>query len=231
MTDYRVENKYLVSDADITVLRHRLAPIMAQDKNQTGGSYEIRSVYFDDLLDSCMQENDSGVDDRRKYRVRSYGPEFSLLRLEIKEKLFGFTRKRSCPLSAEELSQLFEDAQGFPFGERPALNELLLKARCDLMQPKVLIKYERSAYVYPSGNVRITFDRNISASRNWQAFHSDCVSGSVPVLPRGMHIMEVKYDEFLPEHIARQLETGKLQKTTFSKYYLGRLAVNNEFAF
>ena len=50
-----------------------------------------------------------------------------------------------------------------------------------------------------------------------------------PVLPAGMHVLEVKYDEFLPDVIARQLEIGKLRKTAFSKYYLGRLAIAGEF--
>ena len=50
-----------------------------------------------------------------------------------------------------------------------------------------------------------------------------------PVLPAGLHVLEVKYDEFLPDVIAQQLEIGKLRKTAFSKYYLGRLAVQGEF--
>ena len=97
------------------------------------------------------------------------------------------------------------------------------------MEPKVIIAYERTAFVHPSGNVRITFDRNIMASRNREEFLEDRVSGMVPVLPAGMHVLEVKYDEFLPDTIAQQLEIGKLRKTAFSKYYLGRLAVRGEF--
>ena len=34
--DYRVENKYLVTDADIAVLRPRLAAVMKQDIHQLG---------------------------------------------------------------------------------------------------------------------------------------------------------------------------------------------------
>ena len=35
--------------------------------------------------------------------------------------------------------------------------------------------------------------------------------------------------EFLPDTIAQQLEIGKLRQTAFSKYYLGRLAVQGTF--
>jgi hypothetical protein len=97
------------------------------------------------------------------------------------------------------------------------------------MQPKIIIAYERTAFVHPIGNVRITFDRNIMASRNCASFLEPRIEELVPILPVGMHVLEVKYDEYLPDVIARQLQTGKLQQTAFSKYYLGRLAVNGEF--
>ena len=49
------------------------------------------------------------------------------------------------------------------------------------------------------------------------------------ILPAGQHILEVKYDEFLPDMIARELEIGRLQQTAFSKYYLGRMALMGQF--
>ncbi len=229
--DYRVENKYIVSEAEIAVISARLRALMEQDQNQQGSSYEIRSIYFDDIDDSCMDENDAGVDVRRKYRIRSYGPDFSFIRLEIKEKARGYTRKRSCPLSMEEYSAIMEGGEGLCFGQKAPLNELLYKMRCSLMQPKALIKYERSAFVHPSGNVRITFDRNISASRDCGGLFEAQPAFAVPLLPRGMHVLEVKYDELLPDVLAQQMEIGRLQKTAFSKYYLGRLAINNEFVY
>lgn len=97
-----------------------------------------------------------------------------------------------------------------------------------LMRPRVIIKYDRTAFVHPSGNVRITFDRNISAGRACGELFSDTLPGMVPLLPKGTHIMEVKYDEFLPDFIKMNLETGRLRTTAFSKYYLGRLALNGQ---
>ena len=37
-------------------------------------------------------------------------------------------------------------------------------------------------------------------------------------------VLEVKYDEFLPQFIGQLLEIGDLKKTSFSKYQLCRLA-------
>jgi len=229
--DYRVENKYLVSDAELCVIGHRLSPFMDFDRNQQGQSYEIRSIYFDDLRDSCLEENDAGVDARRKYRIRSYGPDFDFLRLEIKEKLSGYTRKYSCPISPDELEAIMAGGQSLDFSARKPLNELLLRMRMDMLRPRLIIKYERSAFIHPSGNVRVTFDRNISASRELEGFLRPDAAGYVPVLPLGMHVLEVKFDELIPDSLARQIETGRLQKSAFSKYYLGRLALNQDFVY
>lgn len=227
--EFRVENKYFVSDLDLSLLTHRLSAVMQQDIHQSGDCYEIRSIYFDDIRDSCMDDNDAGVDCRQKYRIRTYGPDLSVMNLEIKAKQNGLTNKTACRLTADEYECILQGGDGLSFGSKKPLNRLLLQMRCAEMQPKVIITYERTAYVHPTGNVRITFDRNIMANRNCAAFFDARIAGSIPVLPVGMHILEVKYDEFLPDVIAKQLEIGKLQQTAFSKYYLGRLAVNGEF--
>ena len=227
--EFRVENKYLVSDLDLAVIAERLSIVMQQDIHQVGDCYEIRSIYFDDAWDRCMDENDAGVDCRQKYRIRTYGANSSPINLEIKEKQNGLTKKTACRLTLDEYNGVIDGGFDLAFGDRKPLNQLLLQMRCSKMQPKVIIAYERTAFVHPVGNVRITFDRNIMASRNCASFFDCRIDGLIPILPTGMHILEVKYDEYLPDVIAKQLEIGKLQQTAFSKYYLGRLAVNGEF--
>ena len=227
--DYRVENKYLVTDADLLLLCGRLKTVMSQDIHQEGDCYDIRSLYFDDAWDRCMDENEAGVDQREKYRIRIYDPREDVIHLEIKEKNRGLTKKRACDLSRDEYVAIMEGSLPLNLDGRAPLNTLQLQMRYSRMEPKVIIAYERTAFVHPSGNVRITFDRNIMASRCLEDFLEDRVSGMTPVLPAGMHVLEVKYDEFLPDVIAKQLEIGKLRKTAFSKYYLGRLAVQGEF--
>lgn len=227
--EFRVENKYLVSDLDLAVLANRLSLVMQKDIHQIGDCYEIRSIYFDDLQDSCMDENDSGVDCRQKYRIRTYGSSDAPLNLEIKAKQNGLTKKTACPLSKEEYRNILSGGEDLDFGAKKPLNQLILQMRCARMQPKIIIAYERTAFVHPAGNVRITFDRNIMASSHCDSFLDHRIDGLIPLLPKGMHVLEVKYDEYLPDTIARQLEIGKLQQTAFSKYYLGRLAVNGDF--
>jgi len=228
--DYRVENKYLVADQDLAVLRCRLQGIMSTDIHQKSDCYRIRSLYFDDIWDRCLDENEAGIDHRQKTRIRIYDPESGIIRLEIKEKNRGLTKKISCSLTREEADQIISGNFPFCFDSRKPLNLLKMKARDCLMLPKSIVEYERTAFVCRSGNVRVTFDRNIMASNSCQEFFQPQVPGMTPVLPTGLHVLEVKYDEFLPDAIADVIELGKLQRIAFSKYYLGRLAINGEFA-
>ena len=47
-----------------------------------------------------------------------------------------------------------------------------------------------------------------------------------PIQSKGQHVLEVKYDEFIPDYIAQVLELGNLNRTAFSKFYLGELLKN-----
>lgn len=228
--EYRVEKKYLVSDTELEVLASKLKIIMKNDANQDGGAYTIRSLYFDDFFDSGMKENEAGVDNRKKFRIRTYSHKAETLYLECKEKHRGYTKKRRNILSRKECICLLQYGD-LMFDSRCVLNELLLARKVALMKPRVIIEYERSAFVHPLGNVRITFDRNIIATKCCEDFLVKDMTQRIPILPSKMHVLEVKYDEYLPQEISQLLEDGNLKQIAFSKYYLGRLAVNGEFVY
>lgn len=194
MTEFRVEKKYLVSDLDLAVLSQRLSRVMERDEHQDGDCYVIRSLYFDDIVDNCMAENAAGVDRRSKYRIRIYDPKGSLIRLEIKEKQNGLTRKWGCPLLPQEYRRILEAPETMEFGDKPVLNRFLMQVRCRMLRPKAIICYERTAFTHPSGNVRVTFDRSIEASGQCGDLFDPELSDFVPVLPTGKQILEVKYD-------------------------------------
>ena len=88
------------------------------------------------------------------------------------------------------------------------------------MKPAIIVQYEREPFIYKDGNVRVTFDRCISASENLHLFFEKNIA-AMPVLPKDVHLLEVKWDEFLPEPVRAALDNKNLQSTAFSKYYLG----------
>ena len=219
--EYRHELKFPVSDADLEILRYRLMPLMKADVHQSGGSYTVRSLYFDDFRDSCMRENEDGVDNRKKYRLRIYDGSDTVIKLEKKSKTRGMTKKVSVNVSREDCLSYIQ-GKTVPIKEDSSEleKELFAEMQMNGMHPVSIVEYERTAFVEPMGNVRITFDRNISGSDVCNEFLGDVPL--VPLLPKGMHVLEVKYDEFLPDYIAQALEIGRLQRTSFSKYYYAR---------
>lgn len=221
---FRHELKYLCTDAQLAMLKSRLTGIMKLDPH-TGddGVYLIRSLYFDDYNDRCYYENEDGASPREKYRIRIYNHDFSRIRLERKRKAGGKIQKHSCPLTQEQYDILVSGRQtGYDFGECPELMQrLLVMQKNTQMRPKVIVEYERRPYIYKNGNVRITFDRNIKSSGKISRFTEEKTYGR-QILPLGQQLLEVKFDEYLPDHIYACLQLDNMQQTTFSKYYLCR---------
>ncbi len=227
MKKSRHEYKFQIDEKDIVLLTARISGLMKKDKHVSEqGFYHIRSIYFDDYADTCYYQNEAGTDPRAKYRIRIYNAQDTKIKLEKKVKQNGLTRKYSAPLTREQAEQLIEGKmlpmQQEIFEAYPELlKRFLVLMQTRRMQPKVMVVYDRIPYVDPRGNVRVTFDKNIAASTDFSHFFDKNVRKE-PILPIGVHLMEVKYDEFLPMLIKERLDIGHLRQTTFSKYYLCR---------
>ena len=221
---YRHEFKYVVSAAQIPLLRSRISSFMSPDPHTgSAGDYEIRSLYFDDYHNRCFYENENGTDPREKFRIRIYNHSDSRVTLECKRKEHGKTLKTACSLLPEQAACLMRNQ---PLSEAepvsPLLRKLDLLRQTELMHPVVIVDYVRQPFVYADGNVRVTFDTDISsAAPDPELFFSPELPVR-PILPLGCHLMEVKYDGFLPDFIYHSLNLGQLRQTSFSKYYLCR---------
>ena len=219
---YRNELKYICTEADLQILHSRISPICAPDRHaDSDGTYHIRSVYFDDPQNRYFYENENGTNPREKFRIRIYNGSDHKITLECKQKQRSMTHKESCPLTKEQCLAILNGS--FPECDfhDPLLNRFLaLRSEIDL-QPKVIVAYDRTPFVYGPGNVRITFDRNIGSTTDISRFF-DASLPLRPILPTGTHILEVKYDEFLPNFLYCVMSLGTLKQTAFSKYYLCR---------
>lgn len=222
-TQWRHELKYLCAEAQLFALEQRLGAIMDTDRHAEQGSYTVSSLYFDDYHDSSAWENDRGIDRRHKYRIRTYGSTTNLLNLEKKSKLAGMCAKRSVRLTQAEYTALVE---GNPnalcnISTKPLLREFFIEIALRAYSPRVIVEYQRKAFVDLATNVRITIDRHIHASWETDRF----LSGErldVPLLNVNESLLEVKYDHILPPHITQVIESGDIQRSRFSKYYLAR---------
>jgi len=220
---YRHEYKYVCNAMQTAVLKTRVNMLMKRDAHcNTEGFYKIRSLYFDDYDNRCYEENESGTDPREKFRIRIYNGSTSKITLELKKKERGKTLKLSCPITEEQCRTLMKGIP-LPFDNSypPLLQKLLMQMRTRLLKPAVIVEYDRVPYVCRDGNVRITMDLNISSSNQVDRFLEPQIPRRT-IMTAGEHILEVKFDEYLPDYIKNSMELGKLRQTSFSKFYLCR---------
>lgn len=220
---YRVEDKFSCSEAEMFLLKSRLQSVLDTDTNQKNrDGYQITSVYFDDYWDSCLQEAIDGVRDRCKYRIRIYDDDFKVIKLEIKYKKNSRIYKLSQNITMEEM-KIFLRGECVERKEEAddVISRMNIAIKTKKLEPVVIVEYDRTAFTYETGNVRITLDRNLRYSTNIDDFLLGNKE-SYRVVPDENRVIEVKYDELLPGVIARIIENGNMTQTSFSKYSICR---------
>ena len=225
---YRFESKYLINNLQIEELKHRLSPVVKLDpilgKREF---YSIRSLYFDDNNDTCLNQVINGLSKRVKYRIRFYNFNEKYIVLEKKYKINNMTRKVSCELTKEQVLNIINNRDLNISKDNPKLlNELYLKIIADGFRPKIIIDYDRIPYVYDTCTVRITIDYNISCSYNIKGFF-DKKNLRIPIMDKGYSILEVKYNGFMPDFIRYCIQIKGLELSSYSKYKNGRLAIKS----
>ncbi len=139
--------------------------------------------------------------------------------LEKKIKHNSLCMKKDAEITEAECRALLSGDTGWMLGHSEELvRELYCKMKSQQLRPRVLVSYKREPYVYAAGNVRVTFDSNIRTT----LFHRDFLENQVRDIETeevpGDMILEVKFDEFLPEIIACLLQTEGIRQQAFSKY-------------
>jgi len=220
---FRHEFKYLISSAELEIIKTRVNNLLSPDSHaDKSGAYSIRSIYFDDYYNRCFYENENGTDPREKFRIRIYNHSSDRIMLECKRKEHGMTYKTSCRLTVGQ-TRLLMSGKTVPdiANQPPLLRKLTLLMLQRRLHPVVIVEYERIPYVYKNGNVRVTLDTNISSSDSFERFLDEAIPKR-PIMPMGQQLLEVKFDEYLPDFIHKNLHLNSLRQTTFSKFYLCR---------
>ena len=219
---YRHEWKHEISYGDMLVLRQRLSAVMKRDKHTINGNYLIRSLYFDNLSDKALREKVDGVNIREKFRIRYYNNDTSLIHLEKKSKANGLCLKDSTVLSVKQAQALAKGDYSWMVNTGvPLIQELYSKMMSQGLRPKTIVDYIREPFVFAPGNVRVTLDYNIRTGMNCTDFlNPRCVMLSVDNSPI---ILEVKWDEYLPDIIRDTVQLPNCRTGAFSKYAVCRI--------
>lgn len=220
---YRHELKFKISNSAAEVLKQKLSLILKKDKNAyySDGSYLIKSLYFDDLDSSSYYEKIDGVLYRKKYRIRIYNNNDEFIRLEKKMKHNTYTAKEQILISKDIYSKILNgklDEIDSPTG---LLEEFITNSKTKHLVPSVIVLYHRIAFTYPISEVRITFDSHIQSG----LYNYDLFDKEVPmydVSEPGKQVLEVKFNEVLPLHIANILNDIPSCKEAVSKFAICR---------
>ena len=219
----RHELKYFINPAELEALRARLRGALAMDSHCVNGEpYVIRSLYFDDIDDSAFYDKQAGVMHRDKYRIRIYRYSDREIFLERKRKLGDLIQKSSVQITRRLCDQLVDgNPTGLQKAQNPLLQDMYVQMRTKLLRPRVIVDYEREAYIHPAEDVRITFDLTLrSGLASRELFN--------PKLPtvcphdRNVEILEVKFNNYLPDYINALLHGISAERSAVSKYILCR---------
>ncbi len=219
---FRHEWKIEITKSDHIVLRSRLLAVMKPDPHAENGRYSIRSLYFDDPVDRALREKIDGTDRREKFRIRYYNGDTDYIALEKKSKRNGLCSKQSARITKEQAGAILSgDIEFLRDSENALFRELYLKMKTRSLRPKTVVDYTREPFVYAAGNVRVTFDYDIRTGLSKTDFLSENLvtipAGDAPIL------MEVKWDEFLPDIIRDVIQLSGRRAEAFSKYAQARI--------
>lgn len=221
-TVFRKELKYLINRRTSMILQRKLDPIMERDVHGENGCYFIRSQYYDSIEDTDLWDNLDGVCEKRKIRLRIYSLDDISVKLEYKCKNGIDGIKYSLPIKRKEaLCMENGDASFLLSYDSELATRLYLRITQGCYRPKTIIDYRRMAFLYPAGDVRITFDTDMRAAAYPYGLFKK--AGMLPLDTTETVLMEVKYTGFLPDTIVGVLKEADELQVNHSKYSKARM--------
>lgn len=216
-TRARHELKHRLTQAEADALARRLRRVLPLDAHGGEGGYRVTSLYFDTPYDEALLEKIDGVSRRDKFRLRYYGTDARRVRLERKSKAAGLGTKARAELTRAQVERLLAgDADVLLETGAEVARELRARMRTQLLRPRTVVAYERTAFTYAPGNVRVTIDARLRAGLSAGDFlRPDALM--LPVDP-GFATLEVKWDRFLPDVVAAAVQLSGRRHASHSKY-------------
>jgi len=214
----RYERKFVISELSACEVETavKLHPAMF---SQAYPGRVVNNLYFDSFDLKNYRDHVSGLNRRKKVRIRWYGPTFGtiekpVLELKIRNGLLG--RKQSFPLNPF----LLDDA-----GDVRSLADLVgagdipdvLRLELGWLNPTLLNRYRRKYYQSADGRYRITIDTEMVTYR-LVAHVNVCLYNSVDKVNT---IVELKYDHGRDGDADRISNQFPFRLVSSSKYITG----------
>ena len=215
---HRQEHKYLISYVDYFKIRDAIRTLFIHDQHGSNDSYQVNSIYLDDVYFSGAQDKAFGNELHKKYRIRYYD-DATKKKLELKKKTGNNSIKTSTPINDEVFQAIIDN--DVDVLEKHFDDKLIRLYTLDFfrknLEPKCNIIYKREAYRDETDNLRLTFDHSLEISR----FDKKIDGESIKLLKDTMLIMEIKYEHFIPKEVKTIIKSISANQIAYSKYFLG----------
>jgi len=217
--DFRHELKFIMTPTNAHLLKKILGNLMEKDVNgDEHGRYMVRSLYFDTINGSAFFDKLDGVEVRRKYRIRYYNSDPSFIRLESKMKVNDLSHKTQERIDLKTAENLMKgEIENTVLTPDSVLTQFVLEIKVKSLRPSVIVDYQRTAFIHKALDVRITFDENIR-SRIYDTALFKTQFGSVEVMEPQEVVLEIKYNEIIPQAIADVIRQVPMTRLAVSKY-------------
>ncbi|MFX1295880.1 MAG: VTC domain-containing protein [Promethearchaeota archaeon] len=229
----RFEVKYQISLKERDNLLRYIQPFMRLDPYvQNNYDYEVRSLYFDSNFQHSFLEKEDGIGFRKKLRIRYYPNSTrdnkSYVFIEIKKKINENVAKRRIYIPLENVLNILNNnhkvAKNFyenaSTQDKNTLKEIWFFCKKYKLKPVCIVSYKRRPYLSRFENTfRITFDTNVKVRNHNLDLRIG--GGSKFIIPQNICIMEVKFNNFIPNWAIKIIQKNDCIQYKISKFATG----------
>ena len=194
--------------------------------------YEVRSLYFDSNFHHSFLEKKDGIAIRRKLRIRYY-PNFmkrdeKFAFIEIKKKINENVAKSRIYVPLESAINILDgnhnEAKLFyskaSAQDKDTLEEIWFLNKKYNLKPACIVSYKRQPFLSKiEKTFRLTFDTNVMVRNYNLDLHFG--GGSKFIVPRGICIMEVKFNNIVPNWAIKIIQKNNCLQYKISKFANG----------
>ena len=210
----RYEMKFILTKDQLVAFQDALKGHMEVDQY---GKTSIASIYYDTPDYLLIRKSLEKPVYKEKIRLRSYGlaNNNKTVYLELKRKALGVVYKRRIALK-EDIAEEFLNHRDVNLKDDQVTREIAyFRDYLKVLEPKIMIIYDRTSYAEVNGNIRLTIDENPRYRNDDLNLHTS-MDGKL-LLPPGSAILEIKVQQELPLWLVSILSKHKIYKTSFSK--------------
>lgn len=211
----RKEIKYTINYSEYKYIQLTLGSVMQRDVNsKLNGEYEVKTIYFDNYKHEIQNNKKEDINSVNKYRIRMYNNKEESIFLERKTNENGFIKKEKIPINKNDVINILNGNYKEIYDEEKKLKmDMYLNLILKHMRPEIIISYKRTAYTDDISKTRITIDRDLRSTKNFNNFFRE-----IPSQYNSSYILEIKYETYLPDYIKNIISGISKKIPTKSKF-------------